>query len=224
MSIRIVRSLMPPRGIRLRGGASALVRRMRSAWGAGFATFMVIVSVIALVAPASPVAAADRGDRSSAPAERPPAAGARSSAAGERLSAAAERSFPSRPVAIVVPYAAGGPTDTVARKLALELTRALDHEVEVRNVPGNGGTRAPAQMAAGAGDGHVLLLHHIGMATAPSLFRQLGYDPVRDFEPVGLVAEAPMVLLTSPQLPVSGGRELVAYVRAHQGVSSFSVQ
>ncbi|HMN79834.1 MAG TPA: hypothetical protein PKA20_07870, partial [Burkholderiaceae bacterium] len=69
---------------------------------------MVIVSVIALVAPASPVAAADRGDRSSAPAERPPAAGERSSAAGERLSAAAERSFPSRPVAIVVLYAAGG--------------------------------------------------------------------------------------------------------------------
>ena len=54
------------------------------------------------------------------------------------------------------------------------------------------------------------------MATAPSLFRQLGYDPVRDFEPVGLVADAPMVLLTSPRLPVSGGRELVAYLRAHQ--------
>jgi tripartite-type tricarboxylate transporter receptor subunit TctC len=165
-------------------------------------SLVVRVLLVALVALALPAVATSPAGRAPVPAERPVAGG--------------EPPLPERPLTIVVPYAAGGPTDTVARKLAFELARVLDQAVEVRNLPGNGGTRAPAQMAAGAGDGQELLLHHIGMATAPSLFRQLGYDPVRDFEPVGLVADAPMVLLTSPRLPVSGGRELVAYLRAHQ--------
>ncbi len=135
--------------------------------------------------------------------------------------AGAQPAFPSRPVTLVVPFAAGGPTDAVARTLAVELARVLGQPVDVDNRPGLGGTSATAALVqAGHDGGHTLLLHHIGMATAPTLFRQLPYDPLRDFEPLGLVADAPMVLLARPSLGLQSTRQLVAYVRANEATVS----
>ena len=132
----------------------------------------------------------------------------------------AQPAYPARPVTMVVPFAAGGPTDAVARALASEMSRSLAQPVTVENRPGAGGTRAPAEVAKGAADGRTVLLHHIGMATAPTLFRQLGYDPQRDFEALGLVAEAPMVLLGRPGLPVTSGRQLPGWLRANEATVS----
>lgn len=130
--------------------------------------------------------------------------------------AQAEPAFPSRPLTLVVPFAAGGPTDTVARALATGLAAELGQPVEVANVAGLGGTRAPGLLARTTGDGHTLMLHHIGMATAPTLFRHLEYQPLRDFEPLGLVVDAPMVLLSRRDLGIRSARQFAAHVRAHQ--------
>lgn len=124
---------------------------------------------------------------------------------------------PGRPVTIVVPFAEGGPTDQIARPLARELERQLDQPVRLRYEVGQGATRAPRQiLAEGGDDGHTLLLHHIGMASAPSLYRRLGFDPRRDFEPLGLVADAPMMVLGRVDLPPRDAVELKTYVRRNE--------
>ena len=130
--------------------------------------------------------------------------------------APAQAEFPSRPVTIVVPFAAGGPTDAVARHLATAMSRQLGQTVEVENQAGQGGTRAPTALAKAQPDGHTLLLHHIGMATAPALFRRLGYDPQRDFEPIGLVVDAPMVLLAHPSVPAANARQLMEHIKRNE--------
>ena len=131
-------------------------------------------------------------------------------------SSTAKADFPSRPVTIVVPFAAGGPTDAVARHLATAMTRQLGQTVEVENQPGLGGTQAPTAIAKASADGHTLLLHHIGMATAPALFRRLGYDPQKDFEPIGVVVDAPMVLLAHPSVPATSAKQLIEYVKRNE--------
>lgn len=128
--------------------------------------------------------------------------------------------FPQGPLTLVVPFAAGGPTDTVARALARQMGSALGRPIRVENIAGLGGTRAPAELARQPGDGHLLMLHHIGMATAPTLYRSLPYQPLRDFEPIGLVVDAPMVLLTQPGLHVAGGRQFGASLRARAATLS----
>ena len=124
--------------------------------------------------------------------------------------------YPTRPITLVVPFAAGGPTDAVARHLAAAMSPLLQQPIVIDNRAGLGGTQAPAAMARGPADGYTILLHHIGMATAPALFRGLTYDPQRDFEPIGLVASAPMVLLTHPSVPATNTRQLIAYLRANE--------
>ena len=125
--------------------------------------------------------------------------------------------FPSRPVTLVIPYAQGGPTDQVARPLARELSRVLGREVRLRYAGGEGGTLGPRKLLAeGGDDGHALLLHNIGMASAPTLYRRLGFDPQRDFEPVGLVADAPMMILGRRDLPPRDARELWTYIRRNE--------
>jgi len=130
--------------------------------------------------------------------------------------AQSDSDYPSRPITLVVPFAADGPTDKVARSLAAEMSQTLGQPIQIDNRPGLGGTRAPTEVAKAPADGYTLLIHHIGMATAPTLFRKLPYDPPRDFEPLGLVVDAPMVLLGRPTLPLNSARELVDFVRANQ--------
>ena len=97
-------------------------------------------------------------------------------------SAWAQAAFPSKPVTIVVPFTAGGPTDLVARGIAQGMTKPLGQTVVVENTAGAGGTIAATRVKNAAPDGHTLLVHHIGMSTAPALYRKLAYNPMTDFE------------------------------------------
>ncbi|MFM8547757.1 MAG: tripartite tricarboxylate transporter substrate binding protein BugD [Betaproteobacteria bacterium] len=122
--------------------------------------------------------------------------------------------FPSRPISIVVPFAAGGPTDIVARSVADAMTRSIPGaNVIVDNAAGAGGTIGVAKVARASPDGYTLLVHHIGMATAPTLYRKLSFDPLKDFEYVGLINEVAMTLLVKTAMPVKDIRELFAYLK-----------
>ena len=105
---------------------------------------------------------------------------------------AAAQNYPDRTITVVVPFAAGGPTDTVARLVAEAMSKDLGQQVIVENVGGAGGTLGAGRVASAEPDGYTLLLHHIGMATSATLYRKLPYDTLNAFEYVGLVTEVPM--------------------------------
>lgn len=123
--------------------------------------------------------------------------------------------FPRKPVTLVVPFAAGGPTDVVARTMATLMGNQLGQSVVVENKLGAGGTVAAAHVARSAPDGHTILIHHNGMATAPALYRKLQATPLNDFEFISQAIDVPMTLLGRKDLPASNLRELVPYLRAN---------
>ena len=135
-----------------------------------------------------------------------------------------------KPLTIVVPFAGGGPTDTVARIIAPALAKELGTTVTVENASGAGGTVGAARAAKGAADGSVLLLHHFGHVTAPALYAKLPFDPLADFVAVGRVADVPMTLVARPNLPPKDAKELLGWIRAqgkklnlgHAGVGAAS--
>lgn len=137
-------------------------------------------------------------------------------AAATLAAPAAAQSYPTRPVTIVVPFAPGGPTDIVARSLAQAMEKSLGGTVVVENKPGAGGTLAVADVARAPADGYRVLVHHIGMSTAPALYRKLPFDPLKDFEYIGLINAVPMTLLVRPGLPVNSVKELTAYVKTNR--------
>ena len=106
--------------------------------------------------------------------------------AGLAAPALAQANFPNRPVSMVIPFAAGGPTDTVGRLIAQAMSADLGQPVVVENVGGAGGTLGAQRVAGARPDGYTILLHHIGMATIPTLYRRLAYDAVNGFETLGL--------------------------------------
>jgi tripartite-type tricarboxylate transporter receptor subunit TctC len=117
------------------------------------------------------------------------------------------------PITLVVPFAAQGPTDTVARALAAAMTRRSGRTVVVENHAGSGGTAGAAAVAGAPADGNTLLLHHVGMATAPVLYRSLPYDPQRDFAPIGRVVDVPMTLVARPGFPAQALTHAVAFLK-----------
>ncbi|HEV7291749.1 MAG TPA: tripartite tricarboxylate transporter substrate-binding protein [Devosia sp.] len=121
--------------------------------------------------------------------------------------------FPTQPVTIVVPFSAGGPTDTVTRLVAQAMSEDLGQQVVVQNVGGAGGTLGAGQVAAANADGYTLLLHHIGMSTAPALYASLPYDPIEDFEPIGLVTEVPMTIVARKDFEPETLEDLIAHVK-----------
>lgn len=121
--------------------------------------------------------------------------------------------YPSQPVTIVVPFSAGGPTDTVTRLVAAAMSDELGQQVVVQNVGGAGGTLGAGQVAAAAPDGYTLLLHHIGMSTAPALYASLPYDPLTDFATIGLVTEVPMTVVARRDFEPSNLEDLIAYIK-----------
>jgi tripartite-type tricarboxylate transporter receptor subunit TctC len=137
--------------------------------------------------------------------------------AGSALSAVAvmAQDYPNQPVTIVVPFAAGGPTDTVTRLVAAAMSEDLGQQVVVQNVGGAGGTLGAGQVAAAANDGYTLLLHHIGMSTAPALYASLPYDPMTDFAPIGLVTEVPMTIVARKDFEPATLEDLIAHVKAN---------
>ncbi len=120
--------------------------------------------------------------------------------------------YPDRPITFVVPFSAGGPTDTVTRLIAEPMAEELGVEIIVQNVEGAGGTVAAGQVAQAEPDGYTVLMHHIGMSTAPTLYEDLAYDPLEDFAMVGLVTEVPMTFIGSPNFEPNTMEELITYV------------
>src|SRR6266702_5698585 len=124
------------------------------------------------------------------------------------------QNYPTRPVVMLVPYAAGGPTDTVARVVAQAMGKPLGETILVENRPSAGGILAPQVVKNARPDGYTILIHHIGMATIPTLYRNAGFDPLTDFEFIGLVNEVPMTIIGKPTLPAGNLKELIAYIEA----------
>ena len=131
---------------------------------------------------------------------------------------AADFPIKDKPVTIVVPFAAGGPTDRVARDLAEAMRKPLGGVIVViDNAAGAGGTIGANKVAKAVPDGHTLFLHHIGMATSPALYRKLPYDTMEDFEYLGLVNEVPMTLIARPNIPANNFKELTAWITQQKG-------
>jgi tripartite-type tricarboxylate transporter receptor subunit TctC len=133
------------------------------------------------------------------------------------LAATAAFAYPDKPITIVVPFAAGGPTDKVARDLGVALGAQLKQTIIIENVGGAGGTLGAAKVAKAAPDGYTFLLHHIGMATAPALYRKLPYSVENDFEYLGMVNDVPMTLIGRPTLPANTYPELVKWLQENKG-------
>ena len=125
--------------------------------------------------------------------------------------------FPDKPVTLVVPFAAGGPSDKIARDLAEALRKPLGQTVIVDNSAGAGGTIGSARVARAAPDGYTLLVNHIGMATAPALYRKLNYKVPEDFETLGLINEAPSVLIGRQTLTATNFADLRQWIAASGG-------
>jgi tripartite-type tricarboxylate transporter receptor subunit TctC len=133
-------------------------------------------------------------------------------------SASAEDQYPSRPITIIVPFAAGGPTDILGRLIAQSIGPMLGQQVVVEDITGAGGTIGATRAARADADGYTMVMGNLGThAASLSIYRELAYDPRTDFEPVILVASTPMVLVTRKTLPVHNLDEAIAYAKAHQG-------
>ncbi len=130
--------------------------------------------------------------------------------------------YPSKTITMIVPFAAGGPTDTVARLVAQSMTTTLKQTVIVENVGGAGGTIGAARVAKSAPDGYTLFLHHIGQSTAPTLYRKLSYNAVDDFEPIGLITDVPMTFIARGDFPAKDFKELVTYVKANKNKVTYA--
>jgi tripartite-type tricarboxylate transporter receptor subunit TctC len=130
--------------------------------------------------------------------------------------AQAQGSWPTKPITLVVPFAAGGPTDVVARTLGASMSKSLGQTVVIENKLGAGGTVAANYVAKAAPDGYTFFIHHNGMATAPALYRKLSFDPLKDFEFVSQAVEVPMTLLARKDFPANNLQEMVTYIKANK--------
>lgn len=131
--------------------------------------------------------------------------------------AIAQTAFPTKPITLMVPAAAGGPTDTVARLLAESMTRTLGQNVLVENAGGAGGTIGMSRVAAAAPDGYTIAVWHIAHATAPALYENLKYNVVNDFDHLGRITDVPMALVSKPALPTKNVKELLDWIRVEKG-------
>ena len=125
------------------------------------------------------------------------------------------QAFPDRPIKLVVPFAAGGPTDVVARMLAIPMGKSLGQAVTVENAVGAGGTIAATKVAREKPDGYTVFIHHMGMSTAPALYKKLQFDPLKDFEYIGQVVDVPMTMLARKDFPANNFNEMLAYLKAN---------
>jgi tripartite-type tricarboxylate transporter receptor subunit TctC len=145
--------------------------------------------------------------------------------------AAAQAEYPSRPITVIVPFAAGGPTDTITRIVGEHMSRTLGQQLVVENVVGAGGTTATTRAKRASPDGYTIMTGHMGThAAAVGLYPNLAYNPSTDFEPIGMIAGTPILILAKKDFPAKDLKEFVAYVKAngaklneaHAGVGSVS--
>jgi tripartite-type tricarboxylate transporter receptor subunit TctC len=144
---------------------------------------------------------------------------------------AAAQTYPTKPITMIVPFAAGGPTDIVARIVAEPMSRTLGQQIVIENVAGAGGTTGITRGAGAAADGYTIMMGHMGThGAAPALYPNLKYNPARDFAPVGLAAGTPIVIVASKGHPANNLQEFIAWAKkqgdksnhAHAGVGSVS--
>lgn len=133
---------------------------------------------------------------------------------------AAAQNYPTHPITVIVPFAAGGPADVVGRILAKHLSGSLP--VVVENIGGAGGNLGTDHVARSAPDGYTLLFQNISMAISPSLYKKLQYDPLKDFDYIGLVAYQPNVVLAAPTVKADSFAEFATYLKAHQSTLTFA--
>jgi tripartite-type tricarboxylate transporter receptor subunit TctC len=131
------------------------------------------------------------------------------------------QTYPNKPITMLVPFAAGGATDTVARVTAATMSKILGQTIIIENATGAGGTIAAARAARAEPDGYTLLIHHIGISTAATLYRKLPYDTKTAFAPIGLVTNAPMTIIARPNLPPNNLAELITYIKANGDKMTF---
>ena len=141
------------------------------------------------------------------------------------------QAYPTRPVTLIVPFAAGGPTDTIARIVSNDFSKALGQQFVVENLAGAGGTTGITRGMQARADGYTIMMGHMGThGAAPSLYPNLKYAPTKDFAPIGLVAGTPILIVTKKDFPAKDLKEFIAYVKAngdkvneaHAGVGSVS--
>jgi tripartite-type tricarboxylate transporter receptor subunit TctC len=129
---------------------------------------------------------------------------------------ATAQDYPNKPIVIVVPAAAGGPTDTLTRVLASSMSNAMKNQFLIENAGGAGGIIGINKAAKARPDGYTLMLYHIGMSTAPALYRKLPYDTLADFDYIGQVADVPMTLIAKKATPSANFPEFLAYIKANR--------
>lgn len=144
------------------------------------------------------------------------------SAALTTATAAQAQSYPTKNVRVLVPFAAAGPTDVIARLVGQKLAELHGHAYTIENVPGAGGNTGTAQAAKAPADGYTLLVISTGFMVNPSLYAKVPYDPVKDFAPVTLIAASPNVLVVNPEVPAKSVKELVALIKANPGKYSYA--
>jgi tripartite-type tricarboxylate transporter receptor subunit TctC len=130
-------------------------------------------------------------------------------------SMAVAQTYPNKTITLIVPAAAGGPTDTVSRMIAQSMGRELKGQIVVENLGGAGGTIGAGRVARAPGDGYTLYVYHIGQATFPALYRKLAFDPINDFEPIGRITNVPMTLVSKRDLAATDFKELMAWIKAN---------
>lgn len=135
--------------------------------------------------------------------------------------AAFAQAYPNKPITMLVPFAAGGATDTVARVTAATMSKILGQTIIIENATGAGGTIAAARASRAEPDGYTILIHHIGISTAATLYRKLPYDTKTAFAPIGLVTNAPMTIIARPNLPPNTLAELITYIKANGDKMTF---
>jgi tripartite-type tricarboxylate transporter receptor subunit TctC len=134
----------------------------------------------------------------------------------------AHAAYPDKPITMIVPFSAGGPTDTVARTIGQVMSKSLGQQVVIENVGGAGGTIGTGRVASAAPDGYTILLMHFGISTAPSLYRNMKYDATKDLEPIGLVTDVPMTIIGKKDLVPNNLKDLIAYLRTNKSKVSMA--
>ena len=129
---------------------------------------------------------------------------------------ASAQNYPARTINLIVPFAAGGPSDALARLVAQSMSGTLGQQVAIENVTGAGGTLGAAKGAQSRPDGYTMLLAHIGQSASVTLYRKLPYDPVGAFDAIGLIAEVPMVVVGRKDLPPKDIGELIGFIKANK--------
>ena len=138
-------------------------------------------------------------------------------------SGACAQTYPAKPIHLIVPFTPGGTTDILARALGQKWTEAWGKQIIVENRPGAGGSVAAEAVARSPADGYTIMVGHIGtLAVNPSLYPKLGYDPLKSFAPITLIATVPSVLVVHPGIPANSVAELIAYVKANPGKLNYS--